>query len=98
LESDVIDRQTSIIAQPGDLERLVRLLYKGSRPPLVRIFVCGCGRSAGFTGDEADALGWQILPFVQCPACIEREPYQGAEARDRFIKLVDLLIDGKEGV
>jgi hypothetical protein len=94
--TDVIDRQTTIIAQPGDLERLVRLLYQGRRPPLLRIFVCGCGRSARFTRSDADALGWQLLPHVECPWCLAKVPYEGAEARERYLKLIDELV-GKAG-
>lgn len=83
--------RNTVIAQPGDLDRLLLALYRGTRPPLVRLFVCGCGRSANVTRSDAEVLGWQLLPHVECPSCQAREPYQGAEARERFMQLIDEL-------
>lgn len=85
----------TVIIHVEDVDRLLRILYHGTRPPMVKLLVCGCGRNANLTESDAGWLGWQVLPYVQCPACLLREPYKGAEARERFIKLVEEL--GKAG-
>jgi hypothetical protein len=81
----------------SDVDRILRILYEGSRPPGVKFLICSCGRHANLEMGDAQAIGWQILPHPACPTCIAHEPYQGP-ARDRFIELVDRLTTGKEGV
>ena len=68
----MFDEPTTILPQTGDIERLLRILYKGTRPPLVRIFVCGCGRSVNLTRQDAQTFGWQLLPHVECPGAWRR--------------------------
>ena len=82
----------TVITCIEDVDRLLKLLYHGTRPPMVRLLVCGCGRSASLTHDDAAWLGWQILPNAVCPHCLHPEPYEGEEARERFMKLVDELV------
>ena len=80
-----------------DADRLLRLLYHGTRPPRVHLLVCACGRSANLTEGDAAWLGWQVLPHPVCPGCLAGEPYPGAQARERFIQLVDALVTKEEG-
>lgn len=84
-----------IITEIGDVERLLRVLYHGSRPPGVHLLNCNCGRSANLTDGDAAWLGWQVLPHAMCPDCVAPEPYEGA-ARERFLELVNELTR-KEG-
>jgi hypothetical protein len=94
----VIDTNITVILHVEDMDRLLKLLYHGTRPPLVRIFVCGCGRSVNLTRQDAQTFGWQLLPHVECPWCLAKVPYEGAEARERFLKLVDVLCAEKKDV
>ena len=84
----------TIIPQEGDVDRLLRILYNGTRPHRVRLLICACGHSASLTDGDAAWLGWQILPHAKCPSCVAQQPYEGPEARERFIQLIDQL--GKE--
>jgi hypothetical protein len=87
---------------PTDVDRILRILYHGSRPPGVRYLICGCGRVANLTQSDADAMGWRILPSPQCPVCghlgapdaMETEVHN--QARKRYLELVDQLV-GKAG-
>lgn len=79
-----------------DVDRILRLLYHGTRPRGVRYLICSCGRGANLTESDAQAIGWQLLPHVQCPDCVAQVPYTGAEARERFVALVEDLVR-KEG-
>ena len=76
----------------SDVDRILRILYQGSRPPGVRYLICSCGRVANLELGDATAIGWQVLPHPVCPGCIAHEPYQGP-ARQRYMKLVDQLCD-----
>lgn len=81
----------------SDVDRILRLLYNGSRPPGVRFLICSCGHSANLTAGDAQWLGWQILPNPMCPDCLNPQPYTGP-ARDRYMDLVNkLLAAGKVG-
>lgn len=73
-----------------DVDRILRLLYNGTRPRGVQMLICSCGHSANLTAGGAAWLGWQILPHPVCPGCMAHEPYKGP-ARERFVKLVDQL-------
>lgn len=86
-----------IMMDVSDVERLLRLIYHGTRPPHVRLLICGCGRSANLTEGDAAWLGWQVLPHPMCPSCLDPEMYPGAQARERFIQLVDTLVAREEG-
>ena len=80
----------------SDVDRILRILYHGSRPPGVKYLICSCGRVVSLINNDADVLGWQILPHVMCPRCVAQVPYQGP-ARDRYLALVDELISRKAG-
>lgn len=80
----------------SDVDRILRMLYDGSRPARVQYLVCGCGRIANFRVSDAQGIGWQLLPHVVCPGCLVKEPYTGP-ARDRYLALVDELVKGKVG-
>jgi hypothetical protein len=82
---------------PGEVDRILRVLYHGSRPPGVKYLVCGCGRHANLTVDDAEAIGWQILPYARCPSCLMGLPYEGPQARERYLALVEQLVAGKVG-
>lgn len=79
----------------GEVDRILRILYDGTRPPRIEFLICSCGASASLRFGDAQAIGWQILPHAACPACVAKIPYLGP-ARKRFIDLVDKLT-GKEG-
>jgi hypothetical protein len=88
---------TEFIFFVEDVDRILRILYHGTRPRRIHILICSCGRQASLTKGDAEWLGWQILPHPKCPSCLLAEPYMGP-ARERF--LVDLaarLAAGKEG-
>jgi hypothetical protein len=80
-----------------DVDRILRILYHGSRPTRIHFLICSCGRVAQLTQSDADAIGWQILPNPRCPDCVAGETYQGP-ARERYIQLVNKLTSRKEGV
>lgn len=81
-----------------DVDRILRLLYNGTRPRHVHTLICSCGRQASLTKGDAEWLGWQILPNPKCPSCVAGEPYRGP-ARERFlVDLAERLAAGKEGV
>jgi hypothetical protein len=80
-----------------DVDRILRLLYSGTRPRGVQILICSCGRHANLATGDAAWLGWQILPNPKCPPCVAGEPYQGP-ARERYMALVNQLTQRKEGV
>lgn len=80
-----------VIMDGYDADRLLRLLYHGTRPARVHLLICGCGRSANLTEGDAAWLGWQVLPHPMCPGCLAGEPYPGAEARERYLELVEKL-------
>jgi len=82
---------TTVIYLIEDLDRILRILYHGSRPAGVQYLICSCGRVANLTNGDADAIGWRVLPHPLCPGCVAGEPYQGP-ARERFIKLVNELL------
>lgn len=81
-----------VIMSLEDVERILCMLYQGSRPPRVRYLVCGCGRVANFEIGDAQAIGWQLLPNVLCPRCCVCPPYEGPEARERYLALVEKLL------
>jgi hypothetical protein len=86
------DTHITVILHVEDVDRLLRILYNGSRPPMVHTLVCGCGRSASLTRGDAAWLGWQVLPHPMCPHCLHPEPYPVAETRARYIRLAELIL------
>jgi hypothetical protein len=78
----------------SDVDRILRILYHGSRPPHVKYLLCSCGRIANLTTGDAEAIGWQILPHAKCPFCLHPKLYQGNDARERFLRLVASLAPG----
>jgi hypothetical protein len=90
-------KDSIVILFYSDVDRILRSLYKGSRPIRIHFLICSCGRVANLTQSDAEAIGWQILPYPECPGCRQHEPYQGP-ARERYLALVEQLISRKEGV
>ena len=86
----------------SDVDRILRKLYGGERPPHIKFLVCSCGQLANFNVSDKEAIGWQILPYPVCPSCRAKEPreperYDGP-ARERFMALVDqFTAQQKEG-
>jgi hypothetical protein len=78
---------STVIILVDDVDRLLRLIYNGTRPPGVRMLLCSCGRSANLTEGDAAWLGWQVLPHPMCPGCLHPEPYDGP-ARDVFMQRI----------
>jgi hypothetical protein len=88
---------TEFILSVEDVDRLLRLLYNGTRPRRVHTLICNCGKQATLTNGDAAWLGWQILPNPKCPSCVDGEPYTGP-ARERFlVDLAERLAAGKTG-
>lgn len=81
----------------SDVDRILRILYNGSRPSGVRYLICSCGRVASLINNDSEALGWQILPHPKCPGCRAAGTYNGP-AREQYIQLVNRLTSRKEGV
>jgi hypothetical protein len=79
----------------ADVDRILRILYHGSRPPGVRYLICSCARVASLIDNDSDALGWQILPHPICPECRAKGTYNGP-ARQRYLAdLAERLTNGK---
>lgn len=81
----------------SDVDRILRVLYEGSRPRGVQFLICSCGAVANLTQSDAQAIGWQLLPTPLCPRCLAGEPYTGP-ARSEYLKLVDQLLGVSKGV
>ena len=80
----------------SDVDRILKELYAGKRPPHIEFLICSCGQVANFKISDDEAVGWQVLPYPVCPDCRakeqrEPEPYDGP-ARERFMALVDQFI------
>jgi hypothetical protein len=82
----------TIILDEHDADKLLRVLYNGTRPARVHTLVCLCGTIADLRQDPRAWNGWQILPPAKCPACQmltnaasieERYPQL---ARERFVR------------
>lgn len=88
---------TEFIFFVEDVDRILRILYHGTRPRHINILICSCGLQASLTDGDAAWLGWQILPNPKCPSCVALAPYQGP-ARERFlVDLAERLAAGKVG-
>jgi hypothetical protein len=61
-----------VILDELDADRLLRVLYNGTRPVRVHTLVCLCGAIADLRQDERAWNGWQILPTAKCPTCIKK--------------------------
>src|SRR5689334_8495068 len=84
-----------IILDEHDADRLLRILYNGTRPAHVHTLICSCGAIADLRVSKCAWNGWQILPHPRCPACLTAESaslvYAPSpdEARERFLQLVE---------
>jgi hypothetical protein len=58
-----------VILDELDADRLLRMLYNGTRPARVHTLVCLCGSTADLRESPSAWNGWQILPNAVCPAC-----------------------------
>lgn len=85
------DDREVVFLHLSDVDRILRILYHGSRPTRIHFLICSCGRVAQLTPSDADAIGWRVLPHPVCPGCLAHEPYQGP-ARERYMQLVDKLL------
>jgi hypothetical protein len=80
-----------VILDEHDTDRLLRLLYHGTRPARVHTLVCACGRYADLRACESAWNGWQVLPFARCPVCVSGRmaalfpemPHEATQARFR---------------
>lgn len=85
---------TFVVLEEKDVDRVLRILYKGSRPAGIRMLNCSCGRSASLDDGDIAWLGWQVLPHPVCPYCQQPSAYQGP-ARDRYMQMVEQLTGGR---
>ena len=76
--------QTRVILDELDADRLLRMLYNGTRPAKVHTLVCLCGAIGDLRVSEQAWNGWQILPTAKCPACIEKPKKENGHERQRL--------------
>lgn len=86
---------TRIILDEHDADRLLRILYNGTRPKRIHTLVCLCGAIADLRVSPCAWNGWQILPHAMCPHCKSMErarlvyaPWSVA-AREQFLRSLE---------
>jgi len=90
-----------IIIDEQDADRLLRILYNGTRPERVHTMVCLCGAIGDLRESPRAWNGWQVLPHPKCPTCLETTRARTIEtlfpngARSRFLLLMDELQMGE---
>ena len=94
---------TDVILDEHDTDRLLRILYNGTRPARVHTLNCACGSIADLRLDTYAWNGWQVIPHPKCPVCLalERATLVYApspeRARDQFLQKIQDWNSGKEG-
>jgi len=92
-----------VILDEHDADRLLRILYNGTRPARVHTLICLCGAIADLRMNVCAWNGWQVLPHAKCPTCralasaASTEELQLELARERFLNLVHQWVAQKEG-
>jgi hypothetical protein len=90
-----------ILLDETDVDRLLRVLYNGTRPRNVHTLVCGCGATGDLRQSPRAWNGWQILPHAECPGCLARgqaiqsEDRHPEHARARFERALAQLGKGR---
>jgi len=80
-----------------DTDRLLRMLYNGTRPARVHTLICACAEIADLRVSPGAWDGWQILPTAKCPECLKCEhaaSIQDAypiQAHERFVGMVGAI-------
>lgn len=90
-----------VILDEADADRILRILYNGSRPVHVHTLVCLCGAIADLRENPSAWDGWQLLPNAKCPACLALhqatliEQLVPAQARERFLQGIMMIQKGR---
>lgn len=86
---------TRIIVDAQDADKLLRVLYNGTRPERVHTLICLCGAIADLRVSSSAWNGWQVLPYARCPnhkqqteTIVESYPQL---AHERFQGLIDQM-------
>jgi hypothetical protein len=93
---------THVILDEADTDRILKLLYNGTRPTRIHTLVCSCGRFADLRASECAWNGWQLLPYARCPWCLGHRralvfpDLQPQLARERFETLMRALGAGRD--
>ncbi|HJS17316.1 MAG TPA: hypothetical protein VJ785_01110 [Anaerolineales bacterium] len=65
--------QSLVVLDEHDVDRILRILYNGTRPSQLHVLVCGCGTLADLHESPKAWDRWQVLPHALCPECLEKE-------------------------
>lgn len=89
-----------VILDEHDADRLLLILYNGTRPPRVHTLACLCGAHADLRVSPCAWDGWQVLPNAKCPACLALtnvslvEQAYPERARERFLEMIRIISSG----
>lgn len=90
-----------ILLDENDTDRLLRVLYNGTRPARVHTLVCLCGATADLRESPKAWNGWQVLPHARCPICLDATRARTIQAlfpnraRNRFLLQLEELQIGE---
>lgn len=86
---------TRVILDEADADKLLRILYNGTRPACVHTLACACGAFADLRKSPGAWDGWQLIPHPMCPRCLSIErvtivylPWPEM-SREKFFKLLE---------
>lgn len=81
-----------------DADRILRILYNGSRPKRVHTLICLCGAIADLRDHESAWDGWQVLPHAVCPTCLAESHAEAidelypSQAYEIFLKVLEEIL------
>jgi 2-keto-3-deoxy-galactonokinase len=90
-----LDPPATIVLDEQDADRLLKVLYNGTRPKRVHTLICLCGAIADLRDHSSAWDGWQVLPHAKCPACLAEtqaaaiEELYPSQAYDRFLQALE---------
>ena len=93
-----IDSPVTIVLDEQDADRLLRVLYNGTRPKHVHTLICLCGAIADLRDHQSAWDGWQILPHAKCPTCLAEtqaaaiEELYPSQAYDQFLQVLEKIL------
>lgn len=67
------ERETWVVLDELDADRILRRLYNGRRPEKIHILICLCGAMGDLWQSPRAWNGWRVLPNAVCPACLANE-------------------------
>ena len=88
----------TIVLDEQDADRILRILYNGTRPSRVHTLICLCGQLADLRESPGAWNGWQILPHALCPLCLAEGKANGIEelypsqAYEQFLKVLEEIL------